>query len=481
MSKPWTLVCDAELEGELLGHLFPGDHDEHGAIVAAGVAKSPRGTRLLARDLFLARDGVDYVPGKFGYRRLSAEFVNDKIRYCRDEHLAYLAIHNHSGRDRVGFSGDDLHSHERGYPALLDIIDGQPVGAVVLAENSVAGDIWTPDRHRRPINETIVLGQTLRRVYPKPPSRPPNVDETYIRQARVFGDRGQDLLHRFKVGVIGCGGAGMILVSLLSRLGIGELVVVEPERIEPSNLPRLPGATRRDARLWLHDLGLHDLAARLSTPKLRLARRIARRAQRHVAFQGVRGNIIAARNASKLTDCDFIFLAADSHQARFVFNALVHQYLIPGIQVGTKISIDPKTGGVGDIGSNVRLVLPQAGCFRCNGLILPSRLREESLSEGERSAQQYVQEVPAPSVITFNALTGAQAVTDFMLMATGLAGDRTGLSYLRFEPRRRALKHILPRRDGDCTDCSSDHASRRARGDSVELPNRARRPRRSRT
>jgi hypothetical protein len=45
----------ARTDGRSLG----GDGDEHGAVIAAGTARSPRGNRLLARDLFLAKDGVD--------------------------------------------------------------------------------------------------------------------------------------------------------------------------------------------------------------------------------------------------------------------------------------------------------------------------------------------------------------------------------------------------------------------------------------
>lgn len=55
MLEPWTLTVDEQLLGSLMSHLFPGDGDEHGAVIAAGVARSARGTRLLARELFLAR------------------------------------------------------------------------------------------------------------------------------------------------------------------------------------------------------------------------------------------------------------------------------------------------------------------------------------------------------------------------------------------------------------------------------------------
>src|SRR5205823_1981581 len=117
----WSLTIPERLYAQLQAHLFPGDGDEHGAAIAAGLATNSRDTRLLARELFLAQDGIDYVPGQRGYRMLRGEFVRDCVLQCRDEQLAYLAIHNHDGRDSVSFSCDDLRSHERGYPALLDI------------------------------------------------------------------------------------------------------------------------------------------------------------------------------------------------------------------------------------------------------------------------------------------------------------------------------------------------------------------------
>ena len=43
--------------------------------------------------------------------------------------IVYLAAHNHASDQEVGFSRIDLQSHERGYPALLQIARGMPVGA----------------------------------------------------------------------------------------------------------------------------------------------------------------------------------------------------------------------------------------------------------------------------------------------------------------------------------------------------------------
>jgi len=42
----------------------------------------------------------------------------------------------------------------------------------VIARNALAGDIWTPDGHRREIGETILLERNLRRIYPRPAVAP---------------------------------------------------------------------------------------------------------------------------------------------------------------------------------------------------------------------------------------------------------------------------------------------------------------------
>ena len=80
-----------------------------------------------------------------------------------------------------------------------------------------------------------------------------------------------------------------------------------------------------------------------------------------------------------------IFLAADSHHARLVFNAVCHQYLIPGIQLGTRIDVESRTGTVTDIRSNVRLVLPSTGCLRCSRLISGARRQDESRGDRDRA------------------------------------------------------------------------------------------------
>lgn len=427
LETPCSLVLPSHLADSLFRHLFPGDGDEHGAVIAAGVARSGRGIRLLARELFLARDGVDYVPGQRGYRMLRAEFITRHALYCRDEGLCYLAVHNHGGMDRVGFSEDDLASHERGYPSLLDILRGQPVGGLVFASRAVAGDIWISTTTRLPLQEARIIGPSIQRLYPAPPPRPRGRDEAYDRQARVFGDAGQDLFARAKVGIIGVGGVGSLLLEYLARVGVGWIVIVDPKRLDITNLPRVVGSTRWDARTWLTEperpSWLRQIGWCLASKKVTIAKRVARAANPVGQIESIFGDITDAEVARRFVDCDYLFLAADTNQVRLIFNALVHQYLIPSFQVGTKVPVDPATGTVGDVFAMCRPVTPSSGCLWCNGLISAEGLQREAATPKEQVAQRYVDEpaVVAPSVITLNATVASQAANDFLFAFTGLA------------------------------------------------------------
>ena len=467
---PWRLVIPAKMKAELFAHLFPGDGDEHGAIILAGVCSSDRGLKLVARELHLAQDGRDYVPGRRGYRMLKAEFIQSRIIRARDLNLAYLAIHNHGGSTSVGFSSDDYASHERGYPSLLDIARGMPVGALVFAPSAVAGDLWFEGRKRAELKEAIVLGNRRELLYPSPPKKFLGSAFEYNRQARLFGDTGQAILRGQRVGIIGLGGAGSILAELLSRLGVGEFVLADPDRAEITNLPRLVGARRTDAVLdWLPKF----FQTRFARYKVTMAARNIRRANRNAKIIALKSNFLAEDVARRFVDCNYLFLAADSMGARLLFNAIVHQYGVPGVQVGAKVPVD-EAGEIGDVFCVARPVLPGHGCLWCNGLINVSRLQDEAVSDQARKGYAYVADphVTAPSVITLNAVACAHAADDYLLHTTGLKFGDADRHWFRWNSRKETAGYDMPRRDADCLECSISDASRMGRGDFFPLPTR---------
>jgi hypothetical protein len=456
MKKNWSLVMDERLYQRLHAHLFPGDNDEHGAVLIAGLAEGSRTIRLLTREVVLAYEGEDFIPGKHGYRALSGRFVAEMSGRCAEEGLIYLSVHNHQGKTQVRFSEPDLAAHARGYPALLDITNGGPVGALVFAQQAVAGDFWTADLKQHRLQHAQIVGLHPFRLYPEPPPPVLGTSSLYDRQVRLFGDAGQYMLNRMKVGVIGAGGGGSLLLQMLARLGVGHLIAVDLDRIDITNLPRIVGARHRD----------------IGKAKVEVAKRVAREANPKIRFEAIEGSVVDAGAARHLVESDFLFLATDTMQSRLIFNALVHQYLIPGIQIGAKVTVEPKTGNIDDIFAVSRLVLPSSGCLQCNGLISSTKLQQEALNPEERRKQQYIadEEIPDPSVITINAMSASQAMNDFLLIMTGLLQHTARADYFQMHPREQVTERVNVQADPSCRTCSNLQGSRYARGDRTRLP-----------
>ena len=60
----------------IMEHLFPGDQDEHGAILRAGIVRNGSSLRLLVQHVHPAEFGTDYVAGRYGYRALTPTFIH---------------------------------------------------------------------------------------------------------------------------------------------------------------------------------------------------------------------------------------------------------------------------------------------------------------------------------------------------------------------------------------------------------------------
>lgn len=438
---------------QLHGHLFQPDEDEHAAFLYAGLAETDEGRRLLVRHVHPVPD-EEFIPSDRGaYRQITPRAVARAALECDDMGLCLLWAHSHPlSRDRVEFSRDDLASHRYGHPALVDMTHGRPVAGLVLGQGSVAGEVWTPDVEPVRLESLRVVGRNLVTLRPEP--RAVGVTaERFARQVLMFGREGQQILRELTVAVVGAGGGGSLLVELLAHLGVGRLVVIDYDVVDETNLSRIVGATEADVGRLKVDVA-SDLVARIDPG---------------VAVDAVNGDVAYVDDARRLRDCDFAFLATDNILSRYAFNLLCHQYLVPGIQVGAKVTGDAK-GGIELIHVMERLVTLAGACLECAGAIPEEELAREQLSPSERRAQAYVdgalaEEVDEPSVIALNSVATSLAATDFLLMATGLTPKATALDASAYYPQERELRGRVALKRPECRFCGETERSVLARGD----------------
>jgi threonine dehydrogenase-like Zn-dependent dehydrogenase len=273
----------------------------------------------------------------------------------------------------------------------------------------------------------------------------------------MFGTPGQQILRDMTVAVVGAGGGGSLLVEMLAHLGVGHIVVIDYDIVDETNLSRIVGATPADVGRLKIDVA-KDLAARVDPD---------------VLVDAFYGDIAYADDARRLVDADFAFLATDNILSRYAFNLVCHQFLIPGIQVGAKVTGDD-AGGVELIHVMERPVTLQDACLDCSGAIPADALTREQLSPEARRAQGYVDgdegaDIEEPSVITLNSISTSMAATDFLLMATGLMPKGTTLEANAYYPQERELRSRTAVKNPNCRFCGDGEKSALGRGDLKSL------------
>jgi hypothetical protein len=461
----------------LHAHLFPGDNDEHAAFLLAGEMISSAGSRLLVREVIPVPE-EQFVASDVAYRRIEAVAVGQAALRAEELGLRLAAVHSHPGAvDHVAFSEPDLLTHARAHPGLIELTGGHAVSSLVFGRNAVAGERWNPDGSVVTIDHLDVVGTRFRRLTAVPQRRG-RAGQRYARQLLLFGEMGQAALREMTVAVLGAGGGGSLLVQALAHLGVGTIIVVDFDRISFANLSRVVGSRPVDARRSRLKV---DVMARMVAAIDPTVRLIART-----------GNVAFADDAREIaTEADFVFSATDTMEARYAFNAITHQYLIPGLQVGVKVigGHDARAQGAIDLDYvAVRAMDLDGPCMECQNAIDPELLHREQLGEIERRNQDYVDHpddegLAAPSVITLNSVSVAIAVTEFQYWATGMLSDGSSYRSRFYYPGEADLRERVYSSKVGCRFCDrTAGGSSFARGDDFRLPlrpGRAPQPKRS--
>jgi len=235
----------------------------------------------------------------------------------------------------------------------------------------------------------------------------------YDRQIRAFGAAGQSILKSLRVGIVGLGGTGSVVLQELAHLGVADFLLLDPDVVEETNLNRLIGATPSDVGL----------------PKVEVAKRWAQHINPQIHIDARQESVLKVRSVRTLADTDFVFCCTDSHGSRAVLNQFAYQYLVPMIDTGVVIAVSENT--VTHVAGRTQMLAPGLACLVCANLLDPEEIRRDLLTDFERQADPYIlgENEPAPSVVSLNATISSMAVTMFLNACTGIPGSARFLNY----------------------------------------------------
>jgi len=235
----------------------------------------------------------------------------------------------------------------------------------------------------------------------------------HIRQS-FLGPNSAELLGSATIGIVGLGGGGSHVAQQLAHLGIGRVLLFDPDKVELSNLNRIVGGTAA------------DVEAR--TEKVEIARRL---------FLGVNPSAEVHTYAAPwqlaaeaLREADIVVSCVDSYAARQDLEVSTRRFLTPLVDIGMDVHlVDGQPQMTGQVISS----LPGGPCFRCLGFLTDENLRQEAELYGAAGGR--------PQVIWANGVLASLAVGLVVELLTGWQGPSLRAEYLHFD----ANQHVITR------------------------------------
>jgi hypothetical protein len=386
----------------LRDHLFPGDGLEAVAFALCGRNRNDNGHIFTVHKIVPAPyTTCERSPVSVTWR---TEVLADILDEAKQNGLAILKVHSHPAFYEKFSEIDDESDRETFASIDSWIDDGEPHGsAVMLPDGRMFGRMCDVDGWDQ-FSVVSVAGDDLSFWYAiAGPAEDP--EGKLEAQIQLFGSGTSVRLRRLKIGVVGCSGTGSFVVELLARLAVGELVLVDHDRIEDRNLNRIVNAKESDVGSFKVD--------------------VLKRAIESIGFgsvvEAISENLFDPEAVKKISQCDVVFGCTDTAEGRHLLNRIATFYLIPYFDLGVHLAADGD-GGISEASGVVHYLQPGGSSLLSRKAYTMEQVRSEGLRrtdpaqyKAERKAG-YIEGVDerSPAVASLNSTIAGIAVNEFL-------------------------------------------------------------------
>lgn len=386
----------------LKNHLFPGDGKEAVAVLLCGRHETEHSSILLSHKLLL----IPY-----------EECERDKkyVRWKVDRLLPFF-----EEVEKRNFALVKIHSHPDGYPKFSELDDVSDAiffpaafswgetksvhaSLIMLPDGKIFGRVFTQDKKTYPLDKISIAGDDIL-VWEHRQSI--FHDAFAQRTIQAFGEETYAKLKQLKVAVIGCSGTGSPTIEQLARLGVGTIVLIDPDRIEEKNLNRILNARSID----------------VGSPKVTVLARVINQMGLETKTITYDANLYDSKEALyELISCDVLFGCVDSVDGRHLLAQLANFYLIPYFDMGVKLESDGK-GGISNIVGSVHYIQPGCSTLLSRGLYNVEMLRSANIKRTDPTfydalvEDKYIRGVAVdrPAVISVTMQISSMAINEFL-------------------------------------------------------------------
>lgn len=401
MSRISALTLTADLHARLRRHLLPGDGLEAAALLLCARTPGPR-TRLLAHDAILVPYAI-CSRRETGFLTWPGLAIEEAIDRAEADDLAVVLLHSHPN-GFFGFSSADDDSDRITMPALDAALGPLHGSAIMVPDGAILARTYTPEGSAELIERVSVAGINIKYFWSDKGAQPRPVAFTSSMTQEV------GLLCAC---VIGVSGTGSVVAEQLARLGFGQVILIDFDRLEVRNLNRILNATRAGAAA--QQLKVEAFAEAIISYR------------GHGVAVPVAASISTREAVLAASQADVLFSCVDTLEARYFADLIAAAFLQPMIDVG--VSIPTRSAGrevaIADVCGRVDYVHPGGSSLRDRGVYDPVALRAEYLRRAAPDAHLgevqagYLKAIneQAPAVISLNMRAASAAVLEFIARA----------------------------------------------------------------
>lgn len=309
-------------------------------------------------------------------------YVSRAIQMARKEGTGLAFMHSHPGPGWQGMSPADVEA-ERDVLAYPAAATGFPlVGLTIGRDGYWSARFWERNgksMHRSWCEKVRVVGPKSYRIDFNDDIVAPPVRRDILRRTfDTWGRESQNTIARLRVGIVGLGSVGCIVAETMARVGVEQVTLIDPDKVERHNLDRLLYGTIKD---------IGKLKVEIA---MRAMRRNATAHNIQVNIYPVSLHDMKAYRAA--LDCDILFSCVDRPLPRDVLNYIAQAHLIPVIDGGVEVEAHRQEDSLFSAHWRAHIVTPYHQCLRCNGQYNSSAVVMEL--DGSLDAPSYVSNLP---------------------------------------------------------------------------------------
>ncbi len=433
MKPPISLRFTEGQEEQFRGHLFPGDGLETVALALCGQFRMTGGTGYCLHEV------VPVPIERCSVRRPDAvtwpvELVVPLLEKAAARGLVLLKVHSHPP-SYDDFSPQDDETDRALADSFRHLIDGETthLSAILPYSGELRVRAVGRDGEFRPVGRLVRVGDRIGANILTEARAP---DAAQASAVQAFGEGTYQALRSLRVGVVGCSGTGSWVAEMLGRLGVGSLVLVDPEVIERRNLNRIVNSTA-------DDVANHR-------PKVELLREAVMAMDQGTKVEVFSQDLLSAEVVQTLASCDVLFGCVDSADGRDLLNRIATFYLVPLIDLGVRI--DAGTGGKAEqICGAVHFLVPGGSSLLSRGVITAKQVESDGMrrhhpkQHAKLLREGYVKgtAVSRPAVVSLNGFIAAHAVNELLARIHGFRRDDLAeFRYQLFDLREGSWQRI---------------------------------------